>query len=272
VFYYISPKFWAWNYRRIHEIGRLTEMVLCILPFEEELYREAGYRARFVGHPLVDEALRLPAPNEARAALGLEKGVDCLALLPGSRIQEVRRLLPLMLRGLKRGRLDRQFRVLIPVARPDLLSPVRELLGRYDFDATLFQGRAMETLRASRAAVAASGTASLEAALAGCPAVVVYRVSISTYITARLLIRTPYMSLPNLILKRPLLTELLQHEVTPESIVRETMLLLGGDRRRVVLEGYQEMSDKLGPPGAPGRAAEIILERASGREQRAENS
>jgi lipid-A-disaccharide synthase len=259
VIYFISPQVWAWRGGRIATLRRTVDLMLCILPFEERLYREAGVRAEYVGHPLVDLVRPSASPGELRATLALEPGRPVVALLPGSRRTEVRALLP-ALRGaagiLARRTPRPQF--LVPCAAPHL-RPLLAPLAAAPVGARLLEGRAWDALALADAAVVASGTATLEAALLGTPFVTVYRVSALSYRIARRLVRVRWISLPNLLLDQPAVPELIQDGCSPEAVAGEVTRLLDDPAAAFRLrEQCARVRALLGPGGAAGRAAAAI--------------
>ncbi len=267
VVYYVSPTIWAWRPKRAKKIAKVVDRMLCILPFEERFYEGTGVSARFVGHPLADR----PAPGTAesyRAELGLPAASTTIALVPGSRPSELRRIFPAMLDAAERIRAirpDAQF--VVPVA-PTL---AREQLAPYlaspldHPDVKLVDGHTEEVVGASDAALVKSGTSTLEAALMLRPMVVVYRLSWLSYLVGRLLVRIAHFALVNILAGRGLVPELLQGAASPERMAAEIERLLG-DRaaREEQLRGLREVRDSLGEPGAARRVAEEVA-RAMGR-------
>ena len=267
VAYFIGPSVWAWRTYRVRQIARDVARMLVILPFEAEFYARHGVKAVYVGNPLAD-GLRplLPATPtrtptsrpDLRRALGLDPGSPVLALLPGSRRQEIRRIWPALLAAarLLRERMP-DLQLVVPVAP----TVQRDWL-RTDLPITFVEGRAPEVLGAADAAVVASGTATLEAALAQVPTVVVYRLSWLSWIVGRLLVRLPFVSLVNLLAGRRLVPELLQRDCTGARIAESAAPLLGpGEARESQLEGMRRIRASLAPAGAPGaarRAAEEV--------------
>ncbi|WP_141593991.1 lipid-A-disaccharide synthase [Myxococcus sp. AB056] len=262
VAYYVSPMIWAWRRGRVRTIKRLVDRMLCILPFEEDFYREAGVSARYVGSPVVEQ---VPSPDTAtafRERLGLSKDAPTLALLPGSRMGEIRRLLPDMVEAAKRLSAERPgLQVVVPLA-PTI--DRGEITSRFEGSGVtpiLVEGRAPEVVGASDAAVVASGTAVLEAGLMQRPLVVVYRVSLITYWVGRLMLKVAFVSLINLLAGRRVVPELLQGEMTPERIAEEVRRVwIPGAPREEMLQGLAEMRGRLGETGAATRAAESVLE------------
>ncbi len=260
VVYYVSPQVWAWRRGRIRAIReRVTRMVV-IFPFEEPLYRQAGVPVTFVGHPLVD--LARPAEDHATflAAQGLDPARPVLAVLPGSRPQEVAHNLPPIagaLRRLRERRVDWQFALAVaPSLDPRLLD--RDLDG---LSVTRVAGRTHALLSASSAGIVASGTATVEAALMDLPSVVVYRLSPLTYAFGRPFVRVPHYAMANLIAGREVFKELIQRDFRPESVAREVLSLVEDPARRGdVKRGLELIRGRLGPPGASGRAAAVVAE------------
>jgi lipid-A-disaccharide synthase len=265
--YYISPQVWAWRSGRVHAIARLVDLMLVILPFEEGLYRAAGAPVEFVGHPLLDV---FPEPGDRTAFCSrhaIDPSHELVALAPGSRRNELTRLLEPMLeaaRALAR-RPDRTF--LIPVAASlDRVEYERTLAGFPDLRdrVRLVEDDYYEVLHHARGAVVCSGTATLEAALAATPEVVVYRTSWLTYNLGKLLVRIANIALVNVVAGRTGVPELIQHQVTPEAIVRELEPLLAeGATREVCLEFLRGVRERLGEPGASRRAARALLARVA---------
>ena len=262
VAYYVSPMIWAWRRGRVKTIAKLVDRMLCILPFEEDFYREAGVSARYVGSPVVEQ---VPSPASAasfRQKLGLPVETPTLALLPGSRMSEIRRILPSMVGAAKQLVAERPgLQVVVPVA-PTI--PREEILSRFQdsgVQPVLVEGRAPEVVGASDAAIVASGTAALEAGLMQRPMVVVYRVSLVTYLVGRMMLKVAHVALVNLLAGRRVVPELLQGDMTPERIAGEIRRLwVPGTPREEMLQGLEEVRTRLGAHGAAARAAESVLE------------
>jgi lipid-A-disaccharide synthase len=260
VVYYVSPQVWAWRRGRMRAIRDSIARMIVIFPFEEPLYREAGVPVTFVGHPLVD--LARPAADRAAflAGQGLDPGRPVLAVLPGSRRQEVaHNLEPIAgaLRLLRARRADLQLAVAVaPSLDPALLDP--HLSG---LPVTRVAGHTHALLGAARAGIVASGTATVEAALMDLPMVVVYRLSPLTYALGRPFVRVPHYAMANLIAGREVVKELIQSDFRPEAVAREVLALLEDRARRDgVREGLGRIRDRLGPPGASARAAAVVAQ------------
>ncbi len=251
VAYFIGPTVWAWRRYRVRQIARDVARMLVILPFEADFYARHGVHATYVGNPVAD--------GHRGRSLALRRKENLLALLPGSRLQEIRRLWPPMLaagRALQRE--NPALRLVVPVA-PTI---DRALLG-FVPDVELVDGRAPEVLASATAAVVASGTATLEAALALTPMVVVYRTSWLSWTIGRMLVRVQFISLANLLARRALVPELLQSACTADRIAAAVRPLLSdGPEREAQIAGLRSVREELAPEHAPAasrRAAEEVL-------------
>jgi len=261
VIYYISPQVWAWRKWRLKKIARLVDKMLVVFPFEVPLYESVGVDVEFVGHPLLDRVHCPMEKNEAKNALGYDRTEVLVTLLPGSRKEEVSRLLPPMLEGaIEAAEVSRwKVRIVIPAAEnidPTLLSNLLEGAPEY---VKAFKGEMYTTLRASDTAVIASGTATLESAIIGTPMLIVYKLSTLSYLLAKILVGLEYVGLPNIISEKPIVPELIQGSVTPANITVELMWLIeGGATTMEMMAGIERIGEVLGKPGASKRAAEAI--------------
>ncbi len=256
VVYYISPQVWAWKEQRVHKIKRDVDKMLVILPFEEDFYRGWGYEVTYVGHPLVEVVDReLKVVEQDRIA---EKPI--IALLPGSRVQEIGVKLPLMLTMVERYP-DYQFVIAQAPSLPDEL--YKRIIG--ERDVLLVKGNTYKLLKQARAGLITSGTATLETALFGVPQVVCYKGNPVSYWLATKLVKVKYISLVNLIMDKPVVKELIQHELTPEHLERELGLLLQDSERLAEMRAdYRALWDKLGSRPASEYAAKEIVGLAKG--------
>jgi len=262
VVYYVSPTIWAWRRGRVGQIARVVDRMLCILPFEPAAYAGSGVDASFVGHPFAERPPPEP-PAHYRAELGLAPSRTTVALVPGSRRSELRRLFPPMLEAAERVRAahpDVQF--VVPVAPTLTRAELAPFLARHaTLDVTLVDGRTDEAVGASDAALVKSGTSTLEAGLMLRPMVVVYKFSWLSYLVARLLVRITFFSLVNLLVGRRVVPELLQGGASPERMAAELEAVLAeGPARQAQLEGLREVRASLGAAGAPERVAGVVAE------------
>ena len=258
VVYYISPQIWAWKRRRVHKIKRSVDKMLVILPFEEEFYRRYGVDVAFVGNPLLDELAKVGTGNRSiflrRNSLGERR--EIIALLPGSRRQEVKRILPIMIRVASHFP-DYQF-VIAGISSLDK-SLYKDIIGQSDV--FFVENQTYELLQNSSAAMVTSGTATLETALFSIPEVVCYKATGFSYRLAKWMIKVKFISLVNLIMDREVVKELIQGDMNEDNLVKELdQLLHNGKRQRKLLEDYEELKDKLGNVGASEKAAGIICE------------
>ncbi len=227
--HYVSPSVWAWRQKRVLQIREACDLMLCLFPFEAQFYDEYQVPVRFVGHPLAD-AIPVQADRAAaREALGLPQDCHVVALMPGSRGGEVSRLGSLFLDAAVRLRTLRPgVRFVLPCASPERRQQLEEMLVGRDLPLTLLNGRSHEALAACDAVLIASGTATLEALLYKRPMVVAYKVAPLTYLILKRLVKSPYISLPNLLAERLLVPELIQDAATAESLAQLLAPLLEG--------------------------------------------
>ena len=269
VFYYISPQVWAWRSGRVKKIGRLTERIGVILPFEKDFYAARGVEVDFVGHPLMDTVRISQSRQELLDSLNIQTTPDTriVGILPGSRAKEIRSLLPDFLAAARLLAEEQPDNYVFLLPRASTIS--RELLkenGLAEAENTLriytTSVNRYDLMGACDAVVTASGTVTLELAILNIPTVATYRVSPRTYRLGRLLIRNiQYFSLVNLIANKKTIPELLQDEVTPQNIARHLRTMINDQTcRTTMLEGLARVTEKLGPPGCAGRAAAIALE------------
>jgi len=263
VFYYISPKVWAWRKGRIKTIRRVVDRMALILPFEEDLYRKAGVRATFVGHPLLDEIKITKTAEEIRRDLGLDADKRTVALLPGSRESEVRELLPEMVRAAKilTDRFASSIQFVLPVAHTLVPELIQGIVGPSGIPVRLVAGRTYETLSVSDAVIVASGTATLETALLVKPMVIVYKVSPLTFFLGKMVVRVKHIGLANIIAGRTVVPELIQKDFTAERVANEAnRILTDPNVRDRMMKDLSELRQSLGEPGASRRAARLACD------------
>ena len=261
VFYYISPQVWAWREGRVKQIKQLVNKMLVIFPFEEELYRKAGVDVEFVGHPLMDMVRTTKSKEEFCSAYRLDPKRPIVALLPGSRRKEVRYILPTLCESAERiakEKPDTQF--VLPIAPGldrNLITSI--LKGR---PITIVTNDTYNAIRYSRAAVVASGTATLETALLGTPEVIVYRISPATWILGKFLLKVRLFGIVNIILGEEVVPELFQDKMTAEAVTRMAVRLMDDVWLQSRIRGnYEKLRRQLGSGGVAERVADVIAAR-----------
>ena len=258
VYYYISPQLWAWHSSRVHGIKASVDRLFVILPFEEDFYRQYDYEVDFVGHPLMDVVDDIPETENFRRDHQLDNR-PIVALLPGSRKQEIERMLEVML-AITPAFTGYQFVIAGAPAQPE--SFYQKILDKARPDAAqvkLVNNRTYALLRHAEAALVTSGTATLETALFGVPQVVCYRGGRLSYLIARRLVQVDFIALANLIAEREVVRELIQDEYNAGNLKAELAKLFLPEHRRRIQEGYALIRDRLGRPGASRRAADLIV-------------
>jgi lipid-A-disaccharide synthase len=253
VLYYITPQVWAWGRGRLRELSRIITKAACILPFEEALLREHGIDATFVGHPLLDRIGALPTRDAARAQLRLAIDAPVLAVFPGSREQEIARILGPAIETAR----------LLEAQRPGLkvivsVAPTVELRDG-DVPYPLVRSDSPTVLRAADAALCKSGTTTLEAAVAGCPLVVVYKTNAFTFTLARRLVRIANIGLVNVVAGKTIAPEFVQGAFTASAVAGALLPLLDlhAPARAAMTAELDRVRTLLGTPGAAQRVAAI---------------
>ncbi|WP_457568530.1 lipid-A-disaccharide synthase [Desulfurobacterium sp.] len=244
VFYFISPKFWAWNYKRGEKIARLVDRMFVIFPFEVELFKKFNLEATYVGNPLID----MVKPDKSRESFlkscNLKRSP--ILLMPGSRDSEIKYLLPVMLKTakiLKEKNPDEEF--ILPIASSLNFNHIKEIISsEAPFIKTVHGKEAYNAMFYSRIGVIASGTASLEAAIAGLPHVVIYKLHPLTYLIAKRLVKTKHISLPNIIAGREIVPEIIQKNATPENIAK-SLNFIEANAKNIKSSIKKEVTNKL---------------------------
>jgi len=263
VVYFVSPQIWAWKKWRIGHIKARVDKMLCIFDFEEEIYRRAGVPVEYVGSPLVDLVKPRQSRQEFFAAAGLDPGIPTVTLLPGSREKEVELNLHTMLDAASRMALGRKVQFVVAVA--PLLDPEwlearihRGYVGRATLRTVTHSTH--DALRHSDAAVIASGTATVEAALCETPMVVVYRVAPLTWLLGRFMVHVPFYSMVNLLAGKPVVKELIQHDFTAEKVAGQVEYLLDHpEALEAMRREFRAIKPRLGPGGAIQKAADAVM-------------
>tara|TARA_B100001142_G_scaffold329291_1_gene392074 strand:+ start:2393 stop:3484 length:1092 start_codon:yes stop_codon:yes gene_type:complete len=249
IHYYISPQIWAWNESRIKKIKKNVDKMFVILPFEKEFYRQHDFNVDFVGHPLIDEI------NKNNYNLFIESNKDIIALLPGSRRQEISQILPTMLSIVDNFN---QFQFIIAATDNIEQEFYRKIVGKKNV--IIVNDQTYGVLSIAKAALVTSGTATLEAALFKVPQVVCYKTNFLSYIISRLLVRTRFISLVNIVMDSLVVTELIQNNLNHKSLTQSLSNILDDINRNNMINKYNQLEDKLGNKGASKRLANLIYE------------
>jgi lipid-A-disaccharide synthase len=256
IIYYISPQVWAWNRSRIPKMARWLDLMLCIFPFESELYEKSGLRAVFVGHPMIESL--------ERKRTEIRRDPNLIGLFPGSRQREVRKIFPVMMKMiqiLRRGRPKLRFG--IAAVSEALAATIRQMLERSKVSSDVAEiviGKSALVMQRSFVGVVASGTATLEAAYYRLPFILIYKVSWMTYLAGRLLIRVKYLGMPNVLADREIVPEFIQHRARAGVLAEAVANLLSDfERRQRMISELDESVARLGGRGASERAACAVL-------------
>jgi lipid-A-disaccharide synthase len=282
IFYYIAPQDWVWtplleNRKRLFklidrfltqntkQIIKISDRLLAIFPAEADYFRARGASVKWVGHPLVDRMQGAPGREEARQRLGIAANALAIALLPASRQQELKYLLPVICKAAKQIQTEfPQVYFWIPISLENYRSEIEAAVKKYNLQATILEGKTtLDAIAAADLAITKSGTVNLEIALLDVPQVVIYRVNPLTMWIARNILHFtfPFMSPPNLVLMQPIVPELFQEAATSDAIAKESLALLrDSDRRQKTKEFYQQMRSRLGEVGVCDRAAAEIFD------------
>jgi lipid-A-disaccharide synthase len=264
IIYYISPQVWAWNRGRIKKMARWLDLMLCIFPFEAELYNQSGLRTIFVGHPMIERL------HERKVDTGRDPNL--VGLFPGSRAREVRKIFPILIetaRELRRSRPNLRFEV--AAASEELASEIRRIVGRFcetpAADASALQelleikiGQTAEIMQRAFVGIVASGSATLEAAYFRMPFVLIYKVAWPTYFAGRLLVKVKYLGMPNVLADKQVVPEFIQHRAKPHDLAQALLRLLDDSTvREQMISEFDKIATQLGESGASERAAKAIL-------------
>jgi lipid-A-disaccharide synthase len=278
--YYIGPQIWAWRRQRIKDIAKLVNKMLVIFPFEEEIYRKAGVDVSFVGHPLLDTIQPTKSKEEVCRKYGLDPDSPIIGLMPGSRKQEIERLLSIMLEASRRIAENRKVQFVLPLAGNIPMGYIKERMAEFEKDrlnrTKLSKNQKEEKLpfpilvvrdedynirRTMTLALVASGSATLENACLGIPMVIIYKVSFFSYLLARLLIKIPIIGLANIVAGKMVVPEFIQRKARAEEIAKVACHWLSNPGlMNEIREELKRVREKLGTPGASKRVAKIILE------------
>jgi lipid-A-disaccharide synthase len=256
--YYISPQVWAWNRGRIKKMAHFIDLVLCIFPFETDLYAASGLRAVFVGHPMIE---RLETQK-----IDTHRDKNLIGLFPGSRSREVRKIFPVMIEAVRRLlQLNPTLRFQVAAASKELAREMSEMLRAEQLadreTIEIAVGQTAAILQRAFVGIVASGSATLEAAYFGMPFALIYKVAWPTYVAARLVVNVDFLGMPNLLAGKEVVPEFIQHEAKPDAIVKAVRLLMEeSPTRDRMISDFDRIISKLGGTGASERAAQAILE------------
>ena len=283
IIYYISPQVWAWNQRRVSQMAQSVDLMLCIFPFEPELYMASGLRAIFVGHPMMSvipsSSSDIPSGIErsrnetlkAASTDSLAPGQDdasarddkLVGLFPGSREREVKKIFPVMRQAaVELSDQDPDLRFVVSAASETLAELIRaDLYGKHATEKfSIVTGNARSVMARVNTGMVASGTATLEAALSELPFVLIYRVAWLTYLAARLVVKVKYLGMPNVLANREIVPEFIQHKAKPRAIAAAVAHLLANKTERArMLADFANVGRKLGRGEASANAAEAIV-------------
>jgi lipid-A-disaccharide synthase len=265
IVYYIPPQLWAWRSGRMKTLKALADRILVIFPFEPEIYRTAGTPATFVGHPLVELASATVPRAAFLTGAGLDPARPVVALLPGSRANEVREILPTIVEALPRIAAQVPGVQFLLARAPGLTNALLAPLATVPIRVAVVEGRSDDVLASAQAVITASGTATVQAAIHECPMVIVYRVAPLSYAIGRRFVHVDTFGMVNLVAGSSVAPELIQEGFTATAVAAETArLLTDGDARARMVSALREVKARLGGHGASRRAAEAVLEVAGG--------
>jgi lipid-A-disaccharide synthase len=259
VLYYISPQVWAWNAGRVRKMRSLVDSMKVVFPFEVEIYDREGIDVEFVGHPIVDRIGSSIAREDFLREAGLVSGKKVLAIFPGSRVQEVERILPIALGAARRLQQVHDIQVAVGVA-PNLERSVVERSGAVGGDVVLVEQATYDLMKHADLAVVASGTATLETGWFATPMIVVYRASPVTFWIGRMLVDIPHIGLVNIVAGKQIVPELVQQHLTAGNVVRAaSRILLDTEYEQNMRRELRIIRDRLGGPGASARVADGVV-------------
>lgn len=261
VFYYIAPQVWAWGSNRIQKMVKLVDKMAVIIPFEEKMFQDAGIDAKFVGHPLLETVTSKIGRDEFFQKHGLIQNQKVVGLLPGSRILEVKRLLPEMLQTVRQLRKTHpEIQTIISQADSVALNIYQEILQNNN-QVKLVDNSTYEIMKHCDLLIVASGTATLESALFNTPLIVVYKVDLISYLIGKQLVKIDAIGLVNVIAERKIVPEFIQRQFRKDRMLPEIeKLLFDKNQRKEVINNLKKINKKLGEPGASARSAEIAFE------------
>ncbi len=262
VLYYISPQVWAWRRGRIEQIKKTVTQMAVILPFEVETYRQKGFTVNYVGHPLLDMVKTNYALKESRKKSGLDESKTTIAILPGSRLSEIKKLMPELLKAaaiLKNKIPEMQF--VIPLADTLEEKDLTDMMTGSRLDVKVISGHTYDVVACADLALVASGTATLETALLKIPMIIVYKISLLSYFIGRLFVHVKHIGLVNIIAGKTVVPELIQNDACGARIAEEALAILNNRaRQRAMISELETIRARLGEPGAAIKTAKLALD------------
>lgn len=264
IIYYISPQVWAWNRGRIKKMARWLDLMLCIFPFEAELYNKSGLRTIFVGHPMI-ERLRELQPSQGYGSAGkidIARDPNLIGLFPGSRAREVRKIFPILIETARElQRLKPKSRFEVAAASDELATEMEKMLDPQDRHLFGIKvGQTAEIMQRAFVGIVASGSATLEAAYFRMPFALIYKVAWPTYFAGRLLVKVKYLGMPNVLADEQIVPEFIQHRARPKDLAKAVVRLLDDPiAREKMISAFDKIAAQLGESGASERAAKAIL-------------
>jgi len=263
--YYVAPPIWAWPDYKGKRVAKTLERIIAIFPFEAKIYRECGAKVSFVGHPLLDIAKSSMSKEEAYHKFGISPNGFIIGLLPGSREQEINNLLPLMLSTARKisNRL-KNVQFLLPISSPVFKDKIMRMVNKSEVPIKIVTDDVYEVMNISHLLIISSGTATLEASCLGTPMIIVYKTFLSTWLIGKILVKLPYIGLPNILANKMIVPELLQFQAKPDKLSNLALDLLNHPQKlKEMGQELKKVVKKLGEPGAADRAAKVVLEVAS---------
>lgn len=260
---FIPPSAWVWRKGRAKDVAKITDKVACIFPFEYDVYKEAGAKAEFVGHPLVDIVKPSMSKAEAEKWAGKEKDKKLILLMPGSRLMEIEKALPTLLEAgklIKNQLPNVQF--ILPRAGTIPMELLTDKVKASRLDVKITEGNNYDLFSVADLALATSGTVTLEAALCDLGSIIVYKASPITFFIAKLVVKIPNIGLPNIVAGKQILPELLQDDFTPEKVAQKALEFLTPERNAQMHEDLKFVRERLGGSGAVKRVAQLIIKTA----------
>jgi lipid-A-disaccharide synthase len=264
IIYYISPQVWAWNRGRIKKMARWLDLMLCIFPFEADLYNKSGLRTIFVGHPMIERLRekKIDPPSPGFGEAGIQRDPNLVGLFPGSRAREVRKIFPILIetaRELRKSKPNLRFEV--AAASDELAAEMERMLGSQDRDLLRIAiEQTAEIMQRAFVGIVASGSATLEAAYFRMPFVLIYKVSWITYFAGRLLVKVKYLGMPNVLADKEIIPEFIQHRAQPRDIAKAVeQLITDQSVRQQMISEFNQIAAQLGESGASERAAKAII-------------